>query len=71
MGSGVTLIDSGREAARALKALLLQRGALADEGHGDVSYFVSDSVDTFQETAGLFLRSDLKGMVQQINIERY
>ncbi len=71
MGPGVTLINSGLEAARSLKTLLEQRGALAEQGPGDASYFVSDTVDGFEQTAGLFLRSDLKGMVQQINIEKY
>lgn len=71
MGPEVALINSGREAALALKALLEKQDALAQNGAGDVSYFVSDSVDSFEKTAGLFLQSDLKGMVQQINIEAY
>ena len=41
------------------------------QSNGDTSYFVSDTVDGFEEMAGLFLRSNLKGMVQQINIEKY
>ncbi len=71
MGPDVALISSGREAAVALKNLLVERSALSDSNHGDTSYFVSDAVDGFEQTAGLFLRSDLKGMVQQINIEKY
>ena len=71
MGPEVTLINSGREAAVALKALLEERDALAESVQGDVSYFVSDTVDGFEKMASLFLRSDLKGMVQQINIEKY
>ena len=71
MGPGVTLIDSGREAARALKTLLTERDLLSDAPQGDTSYFVSDTVDGFEAMASLFLRSDLKGMVQQINIEKY
>lgn len=71
MGPDVALISSGREAARALKELLIARDALAENGHGDTSYFVSDTVDGFEQMASLFLRSDLKGMVQQIKIEKY
>lgn len=71
MGPEVTLINSGREAALALKALLVEKNALSESGEGDVSYFVSDSVSGFEETAGLFLQNDLRGMVQQINIELY
>ena len=72
MGPDVTLINSGREAARALQALLADSDCLNEsQAHGDTSYFVSDTVDGFEEMAGLFLRSDLKGMVQQINIEKY
>ena len=71
MGPQVTLINSGREAARALKALLIQRDALAKDGLGDVSYFVSDTIDGFEDMASLFLRSNLKGMIQQVDIETY
>ena len=71
MGPDVSLISAGREAAVALKQLLEKTDALSDSQSGDVSYFVSDSVSGFEETAGLFLGSDLKGMVQQINIEKY
>lgn len=71
MGPEVALINAGREAACALKNLLTERNALAEGGHGDTSYYVSDTVDGFEHMAGLFLRSDLKGMVQQINIEKY
>ena len=71
MGPQVTLINSGHEAARALKALLTQRDALAKDGLGDVSYFVSDTIDGFEDMASLFLRSNLKGMIQQVDIETY
>ena len=71
MGPQVTLVNSGREAARALKSLLTQRDALAENGQGDVSYFVSDTIDGFENMAGLFLRSNLKGMIQQVDIETY
>ena len=72
MGPDVTLINSGREAARALQALLVSSDRLNEsQSNGDTSYFVSDTVDGFEEMAGLFLRSNLKGMVQQINIEKY
>ncbi len=71
MGPDVTLINSGREAARALQALLVSSDRLNEsQSNGDTSYFVSDTVDGFEEMAGLFLRSNLKGMVQQINIEK-
>ena len=71
MGEGVTLISSGLEAARAMKARLTKTDALVEGGHGDVSYFVSDTVDGFEHLAGLFLGSDVRGMVQQIDIEQY
>lgn len=71
MGPDVTLIDSGRESALALKKLLSEQDMLSDASQGDTSYFVSDTVDGFEKMASLFLRSNLKGMVQQINIEKY
>lgn len=72
MGPDVTLINSGREAAGHCQALLVSSDRLNEsQSNGDTSYFVSDTVDGFEEMAGLFLRSNLKGMVQQINIEKY
>ena len=71
MGPDVTLISSGSAGAAAVKDLLRANHSLAETGHGDTSYFVSDSVDSFERTASLFLGSDLRGMVQQIDIEKY
>ncbi len=71
MGPEVTLISSGYAAALALKTLLAERDDLSGAAQGDTSYFVSDTVDGFEQAASLFLRCDLKGMAQQINIEKY
>jgi glutamate racemase len=72
MGGGVTLVSSGGEAAAELARMLGEKDALAPEGTaGDISYYVSDAVDGFEQAAALFLQQDMRGMAQQINIENY
>jgi len=72
MGPEVTLINSGGESAWELKRTLRVLDALADpERAGEVRFYVSDRVEDFEKTAGIFLQEDLKGSVGQINIEAY
>jgi glutamate racemase len=58
MGAGVTLVDSGAEAARATAALLRERGALAPAGASpDHHFFLSDEPRrrSFAQVAESFL----------------
>lgn len=56
----VSLIDSGLEAACALKQELIRNNALSDSKlPGKAKYFVSDKVHDFQSTASRFLGEDL------------
>lgn len=72
MGTEVTLINSGREAARALAEKLRRADMLSgNEGNGSCRYYVSDSTEGFSETAELFLQRPVEQLVEQIDIERY
>ncbi|MEZ4396185.1 MAG: glutamate racemase [Candidatus Krumholzibacteriia bacterium] len=56
MGEGVRLVDSAAETARALAALLAERGLLAPEdGPGALDCFVSDLPLRFRQVGELFL----------------
>ena len=72
MGRGVTLIDSGREAALALAQALKERDLLCDAGHRrQASYFVTDTPENFLNVAELFLGHSVEGRTQRIDIESY
>ena len=71
IGSGVTLIDAGAESARAARALLTERGELAERERGESRYYTSDRVDGFERLASLFLGEDITGQVQKIDISQY
>lgn len=65
VGEHVKLIDTGKEAARTAAYMLNQKELLAPEGKGIYSFFVSDSVESFSENAGLFLGETVLGSVNQ------
>ena len=58
MGPGVTLLDSGAEAARATARLLRERGQLAD-GRSSHRFFLSDEPQSFRRVAQAFLGREL------------
>ena len=72
MGDDVTLISPGEEVAKYLKKKLDK-----DSLHGDVpdedryKYFVSDSVESFEELGGVFLNTKINGKVSRIDIGKY
>lgn len=72
MGSCVTLINSGREAALALSEGLKERELLCS---GDLkrfaSYCVTDTPESFAAIAQLFLGHSVEGRTEQIDIESY
>lgn len=72
MGPEVTLIDSGAQSARAALRLLAAQDSLNSPDHtGTCRYFVSDTVDSFEELASIFLGRDVAGEVAQVDITRY
>ena len=72
MGSGVTLIDSGKETALYTKKVLEQNGLLREPGSGSAQrFYVSDTPADFEKYAGIFLKRNIDHQVQHINIEEY
>lgn len=72
MGEGVTLINSGREAARFCVALLAEKNLLADRTEqGQHHFYVSDRTEGFSGVAGIFLGQDVQGEVSHIDIDKY
>ncbi|MBQ4258253.1 MAG: glutamate racemase [Clostridia bacterium] len=71
MGQGVTLINSGREAARFCARVLRERSLLCEEGEGEARYYVSDSVDSFRENARACLGAPVDGPVEWVAIDDF
>lgn len=72
MGEGVTLINSGREAARFCVALLAEKNLLADRAEqGQHHFYVSDRTEGFSGVAGIFLGQDVQGEVSHVDIDKY
>ena len=69
MGRGVTLIDSGKEAALALASALRERDLLGRaEKPRTVSFFVTDEPENFTAVAELFLGHSVLGRVERVTI---
>lgn len=72
MGADVTLVSPGREVAR-----FLCKKLDAAHSHSDIkdedqySYYVSDSVEHFEQLGGVFLEKEIDGRVKRIDIEKY
>lgn len=67
MGEGVTLIDSGAEAANAVRRLVAPAAAPAQ---AETRYFVSDDPQNFTELAGLFLQQPLRHTAQLVDVAK-
>ena len=72
MGPGVTLINAGAEAARALRSELTAKDLLAQRAQGVTTLYASDSPGDFAALAGQFLDRPIeKDAVGLVDIERY
>ena len=72
VGPDVTLIDSGKEAARYTQSYLEENGLRTDRtGPGASHFFVSDTVDSFAATARIFLGRDIGKEASHIDINQY
>ncbi len=67
MGSGVSLVDSGAEAANAVRRAVEPTGS----GKGETQYFVSDDPQGFSQLASLFLQEDVRGEAALVDISSY
>jgi glutamate racemase len=64
MGDGVSLISSGAEAGKYAKEYLTQSNLLTDRNtKGENEFYVSDSIQLFEESAKNFLGHEVKGKV--------
>lgn len=72
LGSGVTIVDSGKEtalfASKVLKRTELTNSKSSD---GNISFYVSDSTEGFSKTAQLFLGKNITKNVKRVYIENY
>lgn len=72
MGPQVALVDVGAQCARWVAGQLTGRGLRTDAaGPGRHRYYVSDSTGDFAALASIFLREDMAGEVEQIDITVY
>lgn len=72
MGEDVTLIDPGVEIAKFLKSSFDKEklhSQILDKDR--YQYFVSDSVENFEELASVLLHKNINGKVKKIDIEKY
>ena len=67
MGEGVTLINTGEQAAKAAADYLKQNDLL---GEGSCKrFFVSDRADSFKSVANILLGSEIEGEVEMVSLE--
>lgn len=71
MGPGVTLIDSGRQAALKAQQMLIDLELLSDAAAGSTHYYMSDSPENFAAAVQLFIGPQGSGEATQIAIENY
>lgn len=72
MGDDVQLISPGEEVAKYLKKKLsedMRHSSTHD--YNQYSFYVSDSVESFEELGSIFLETKINGQVNKIDIEKY
>lgn len=70
MGSGVTLLSSGAEAAKYALNVLTAKNMLSDsEENGKNIFYASDDTAMFEENTRVFLGEDLVGEVRSVSTE--
>ena len=69
MGEDVTLIDPGQETATYVKEYLKNNDKLGENENPYVKYFVTDGIDSFYDTAKIFLDGDIGGEVSLVRID--
>ena len=72
MGEGVNLISPGEEVAKYLKKKITDDNRHSESrDENQYRYFVSDSVESFEELGSIFLETRINGKVSKIDIEKY
>ncbi len=67
---GVSLINSGEEAALELARFMNENGLILNDG-GENEFYVSDEPSGFERIAQMFLGHSINGSVKKIDIEAY
>lgn len=72
MGENVALINAGQESARKAK-IYLESNRLNSEKkeRGKCEYYVSDTVEHFEQNARCIMQNGIEGKVERIKIEEY
>jgi glutamate racemase len=69
MGEDVTLISSGKEAAKYAEICLVEKNLLTDRTeNGHNTFYVSDSTELFEENAKNFLGTKINGEIFSSNL---
>lgn len=72
LGDGVTLISSGAACVETVAEVLADNGLESgNDGVGSRRYFASDSPESFEALASIFLGEDIRHQAVQIAIETY
>ncbi len=72
LGQDVSIVDSGRETALYASKILKNMGLTSSRYEsGNTSFYVSDSIKGFSETAQLFLGKNITKDINRIYIENY
>jgi glutamate racemase len=65
----VFMVNTGKETARELQELLESRGLLKGSGHGNCTYFVTDSPESFSEIGGRILGEPISNVKLVKNLD--
>ena len=71
MGNDVSLVNSGGVTAEHVADWLRTGGLLSDGESGGIDYYVTDDTEGFEDTASLFLQSDVRGSVTKVDLDGY
>ena len=72
IGSDVKIINSGREVAKCTQRFLKDKNLQSPKTtSGKYNFFVSDSAETFSETANKFLGYNIVKDIREVNIDLY
>ena len=71
VGDEVVLVNTGREAAKSLKAWIEANDMLSSSTVGTHSYYVSESTENFETIGGIFMCHSINGEVHKIDIGKY
>ncbi len=64
LGKGISVVDSGAEAAYEIKDFLSENGLCCDSGCGGVEYYVSDETPGFSKAASIFLGESIDSVTK-------